>query len=149
MAFFKGKLTVNYLQLTCSVHYDNELIHDASMITFRFREFSVYKTAKSFRSTVRQLLKKFPREEQYKMSAQIDRACLSIILNIAEGSAKRSDQDFARFLEIATASANEVVAGFDCALDDKYITLDEMKIIGQKAENVIRQLGGFMKTLRG
>jgi four helix bundle protein len=38
---------------------------------------------------------------------QIVRAVMSVPANIAEGSAKRSDRDFARFIRIALGSATE------------------------------------------
>ena len=117
------------------------------MKTFRFRDFNIYKKALVFRKLVRSLLDKFPAEEKYRLADQIHSACQSIILNIAEGSAKKSDRDFRRFLEISIASLNEVVAGFDCAREDQIITLDEYETIEKHAEELARMIGGFMKAL--
>ena len=107
----------------------------------------MYMDAKKFRRLVRALLKKFPSSETHILKDQINRSCLSILLNTAEGSAKRSDKEFARFLETAIASVNEVVASFDLACDDGIITLEELSNIEQSASSIARQLGGFMKTL--
>lgn len=118
------------------------------MLIFRFKDFKVYKDAKQFRTTCKKMLRKFPDSEKYVMVPQIERALLSIVLNIAEGCAKRSDADFARFLETSTGSVNEVVAGFDAALDDGTITEEDFKSIEQAGANVVRQLGGFTRSLR-
>ena len=118
------------------------------MATFRFRNFKVYQDAKKFRQLVRKILKKFPSDERYALTDQISRSCLSIVLNIAEGSAKKSDKEFSRFLEISIASVNEVVAGFDLALDDTLISQEDFSQIENEAENIAKQLGGFMKVLR-
>ena len=118
------------------------------MQTFRFRDFQVYKDARAFRLKIVALLKEFPSSERYRLIDQIHRSCLSIVLNIAEGSAKHSDADFARFLEMSIASVNETVAGFDVACDDNLIDKNRLQLLEQDAENLARQLGGFIKKLR-
>jgi len=114
--------------------------------TFRFRDFTIYKEAKNFRGEIRHLLKRFP-TEKYRLIDQIDRSALSVVLNIAEGSAKKSDKEFFRFLETAIASLNEVIAGLDCALDDQVVTQQEMSVLEEKAEQLAKKIGAFMKTL--
>ena len=118
------------------------------MKTFRFRDFFIYREARDFRRVVRGILKQFPSSEQFKLIDQIDRSTLSIILNIAEGSAKNSDKDFARFLVMSIASVNEVIAGFDASFDDGLIAIDQLHIIEIHAENLARQIGSFIQRLR-
>ena len=117
------------------------------MDTFRFRNFEVYHDAKKFRTLVRSIIATFPNDERFQLTDQISRACLSIILNIAEGSAKNSDKDFARFLETSIASVNEVIAGFDIALDDGLINQEQFNQIELSAKSIANQLGGFRKKL--
>ena len=50
----------------------------------------------------------FPKEEQYGLVSQMRRAAVSIPSNIAEGAARNSDKELARFLFIARASASEL-----------------------------------------
>ena len=50
------------------------------------------------------LTSKFPKEEIYGLVSQIRRACVSIPSNIAEGSARTTDKEFSRFLDIAIGS---------------------------------------------
>jgi four helix bundle protein len=118
------------------------------MNVFRFTEFEVYQDAKKFRKLIRKYLHKIPKSEQYKLIDQIDRAALSVVLNIAEGSGKKTDKDFANFLQISAGSVNEVIAGFDIALDDQHITQIEYNEIKTLGASVVNQLGGFMKILR-
>jgi four helix bundle protein len=115
---------------------------------FRFREFPVYKKAKEFRKLVKSLLKKLPASERFGLIDQIDRATNSICLNIAEGSNRLSDKDKAHFLNQALTSLEEVIAGFDLSLDDKYITEADMDLLLQKGEDVGKQLIAFSKSLR-
>ena len=116
---------------------------------FRFREFPVYKAARDYRKELKKLSKKkFPKEEQFCLTAQLWRALDSILLNIAEGSERYSDTDFSRFLNIATASLNETVACLDAVQDDKYITDEEYDHYLSKAENIYKQLRAFSSKVR-
>lgn len=114
------------------------------MRTFRFLDFKVYQEAKKFRREIVAIAKKLPKE----LANQLLRAALSVVLNIAEGSAKKSDRDFGRFLENALGSINEVVAGLDCAADEGSISQDEFEKLVLRAENIAKQLGGFAKKLK-
>lgn len=49
-----------------------------------------------------------PSEEKFGMKSQITRSATAIPGNIAEGSAKRSQKDYGRFVEIALGSAFEL-----------------------------------------
>lgn len=75
--------------------------------TFRFMDFPVYVDAMTFYKDILVVTEKVT---IYSLKDQIRRASLSIVLNIAEGSAKKSDKDFARFLENSIGSSNEVAA---------------------------------------
>jgi len=71
-----------------------------------------------------------------------------MLLNLAEGSGRGSDNDFNRFLMIAIASTDEVIAGLDIALDNKFITNDDYQKFYLKAESIKNQLGGLSKKLK-
>lgn len=59
------------------------------------------------------LTQSLPHYEKGNLVQQIRRASLSVLLNIAEGSSKRSATDRVRFYEIARASLVEVDAALD------------------------------------
>ncbi|MBS3735260.1 MAG: four helix bundle protein [Phycisphaerae bacterium] len=55
-----------------------------------------------------ELTKQFPAEERYGLSAQLRRAAVSVISNVAEGYGRRTRRDYVHFLDMAAGSANEV-----------------------------------------
>lgn len=120
------------------------------MKKFRFRKFSIYKDVRGFRLKLKNLIKsKFPREEQFILTSQTLRAMDSVVLNIAEGADRKTDVDFAHFLNISHTSLNEVVACLDLALDDNYINEKEHTEFLELSENLANQLTAFrMKLLK-
>jgi four helix bundle protein len=60
---------------------------------------------------------RWPRREEYGLTAQIRRASTSSTINIAEGSAKQSLAEFKRFLDIALGSLAEVSCLLELAKD--------------------------------
>ena len=115
---------------------------------FRFRNFQVYNDARKFSIDLKKLSnRKFPKTEQFVLKPQLWRALDSIILNIAEGSDRSTDKDFALFLNRSHTSLNEVVSCLDIALDNSYISEEEhaCHLIG--ACNLADQLTAFRKKL--
>ena len=118
------------------------------MDKFRFRQFQVYKDALIFQKEIKDLSKReFPKEEQFCLTSQLWRALDSIVLNIAEGSDRGTDKDFAHFLNNSHTSLNEVVACLDLALNNVYITSNEHEEHLMKAEKLANQLTAFRKKL--
>jgi len=73
----------------------------------------------------------------------------SIILNIAEGSYRKSDKDFAHFLNQSLASLYEFVAILDLLFDSGYISSQERESFSQKAEDLAKQISAFSRHLKG
>jgi len=118
------------------------------MKKFRFRQFQAYKDALQFQKELKDLSrKKFPKDEQFCLTSQLWRALDSIILNIAEGTDRGTDKDFAHFLNISHTSLNEVVACLDLALNSNYISESEHQECLKKAESLANQITAFRKTL--
>ena len=71
---------------------------------FRFEKLDVWQKAVNFANDVYEVTRTFPSEERFGLTSQIRRASVSISSNIAEGSGRSSNKDFARFVEIAYSS---------------------------------------------
>ena len=115
---------------------------------FRFKEFRVYKEAKEYCQFARDVTKEHIKRHDRGLTDQIQRALNSIVLNIAEGSADKSDTEFARFLGISIRSTYETVAGFDLAALYKFIDEDLNQAVEEKAHALVKQLASFRNKLK-
>ena len=88
---------------------------------FRFEKLEIWQLARQLNKTVYQLTSRFPACESYGLTNQLRRACVSVSSNIAEGSGRNSDKDFAHFLEQAYGSLMEVASQLYLAMDLTYI----------------------------
>jgi four helix bundle protein len=79
---------------------------------------------------------------------QICRASVSSMSNIAEGFARKSDRDFARFLDIAKGSGTEVQSLLYVALDVGYVTQSEFDRLYKLAAETVSLISGLILYLR-
>lgn len=73
-----------------------------------FKELKVWQKGVDIAVTSYKLVDTFPNTEKYSLSQQITRAAVSIPSNIAEGSSRTSEKEYARFLEISLVSSFEL-----------------------------------------
>ena len=84
----------------------------------------------------------------YAIKDQINRASLSIPLNIAEGSARSSSRDRAHFYVIARASAAECAALVDVMHKRKFIDATEFAALKTKCNQVSTLLYKMIQSTR-
>ncbi|MGA9043227.1 MAG: four helix bundle protein [Terriglobales bacterium] len=73
-----------------------------------FRHLKVWEKAHGLTLDVYRSSKPFPREEIFGLTSQMRRCSASIGANIAEGTCRKGDIEFGRFLQIAMGSASEL-----------------------------------------
>jgi len=116
---------------------------------FKFEKLNVWQKAIDFADLVYSKTKSFPSDERFGLTNQMRRAAVSVSSNIAEGSARISDADFARFVEIATGSLFEVVSESTVAKRQAYLSNESFVAIYNAAEEQGRMLSGLRHTLVG
>ena len=105
-----------------------------------FRDIKVWQKAYGLTLKIYKATESFPVREQYGLTTQIRRAAVSIPCNIAEGCAKNSDADFARFLDIAMGSASEVECQLLLAKDLQYLRHETYAELNDEVVEVKREL---------
>jgi four helix bundle protein len=114
---------------------------------FRFEKLDVWQRSIDFAAVIYEATRAFPADERFGLTNQMRRAAVSVSSNIAEGSGRVSDVDYARFIEIAYASLMEVVSQAALAKRRTFLTADSYKTIYCEAEELARMLSGLRTTL--
>jgi len=114
---------------------------------FRFEKLEVWQDARKFISHIYSLTGGFPKCEIFGLTDQLRRAAVSIALNIAEGSDRKSDMEFRRYLRMALTSTNEVVSALYIALDQKYLNQSEFNNFYEEANILAAKINAFIRKL--
>jgi four helix bundle protein len=86
--------------------------------------------------------------KDFGLRDQIRRAAVSIMLNIAEGFARKTNREFIQFLVIAHGSTAEVQAALYVARDQGYITDPEFETLYALANETSKMIMGFSSYLK-
>jgi len=115
----------------------------------RFDSLQVWERSHAVVLDVYRLTRSFPAQERYGLTSQIRRAAVSVPTNIAEGSKRSSQRDFAHFLNIAEGSLAEVGYLVVLARDLGYMDPADARRIGAEAEEILRMLAVLRKKVEG
>jgi four helix bundle protein len=116
---------------------------------FRFEKLDAWQMAVALAERVYQATGNFPDNERFGLTSQMRRSTVSISSNIAEGTGRSSDADFARFLEIAYGSLMEVVSQSHIAKLQGFLNAVDFDDIYQSCERLARVLSGLRSSLSG
>lgn len=116
---------------------------------FRFEKLEVWQLARMFVVEIYKITRKFPKDELFALVSQLRRAATSILLNIAEGSDRKSDAEFKRFLRMSLTSLEEVISGLYISIDQSFIGEEEFDNLYEKANELAAKLNALIKSLCG
>lgn len=88
-----------------------------------------------YRATVR-----FPGSERFGLTAQIRRAAVSVISNLAEGCGRGTDRELARYCRIARGSVNELECQILLARDLGYLEPTTWRELDEQTKTVSAML---------
>jgi four helix bundle protein len=114
---------------------------------FRFEKLDVWQFAIEFAQRIYKTTNQFPDNERFGLTRQIRRSAVSISSNLAEGSGRGSDADFARFLEIAYGSLMEIVSQLQIARRQAFLNEEEYSELYQASDRLARTLSGRRASL--
>ncbi len=117
-------------------------------MSFKFEKLLIWQKAMDLAEEIHVLSKKFPKEEIYNLTSQINRAADSIALNIAEGSIMQTNPEQHRFLGYSIRSIAEVVTCLYKSKRRKYISEDEFSKYYKDCLDLMNMTIGFKNKMK-
>jgi four helix bundle protein len=112
-----------------------------------FKELKIWQKARILVKEIYLLTKKYPADERFGLTSQTRRAAVSIMLNIAEGSGRKTNADFSHFLDISVGSIREVQSAIIVAFDLEYIIENELNMFEYKCIELQKMIFKFQENL--
>jgi len=112
----------------------------------KFTDLRVWQAARALAGCVYRATNRLPREERFGLCAQLRRASVSVLTNIAEGAKREHRNDYAHFLNIAEGSLAEI----QCLLvlcGDLGFLLDPHSELRTEADRTARMVTALRKAV--
>lgn len=113
-----------------------------------FRKLEIWNNAILYAKKVYEITDTFPDKEKFGLISQLRRAVVSIPSNIAEGSSRKTEPDFARFLEIAQGSSFELETQLIIAKEINYINDQQLLELLSELTILQKQINQLITVLR-
>lgn len=117
-----------------------------SMPIERFEQLEVWQWAHRLVLNVYKTTQGLPRDQRFGLTAQMQRAAVSVPANIAEGFKRRGRADKIHFYNFAQGSLEELRYYFILCRDLEYIV--DYESLADQAERVGRMLTGLINSVR-
>ena len=114
---------------------------------FNFEKLETWQKAIAFADLVYEATRNFPADERFGLTNQMRRAAISVSSNIAEGSARNSKNDYARFLKVATGSLLEVVSQSFVGRRQGFPSVADFNKLYAAAEEQGKMLSGLRRAV--
>jgi len=119
----------------------------------RFEDLECWQEARKLVQLIYKLTKNNDFDKDFRLIAQITNSAVSSMANIAEGFHRKSNRDFMKFLDYSRASLAETLSHSYVALDQGYISQEELEHVKRQSDVVWKKVNNFItylsKTLKG
>jgi four helix bundle protein len=113
-----------------------------------YRKLVVWEKAHKLVLLMYKVTRGFPKEEQYGLISQIRRAATSTPTNIAEGCGKSTSLDFARYLQNAFGSMQEVQYLTYLSFELDYLNKEEYNSLDNYISEIKAMLASLIQKVR-
>jgi four helix bundle protein len=114
------------------------------LLQLKHKSLHVHSAVRDLTKEVYAVTMLLPTEEKFNMVQQLRRAALSVKLNLAEGSSRKSEVERARFVEIARGSLVEIDAALETAVDLNYLKIEQLHSIGELLNKCFAMLSNMI-----
>lgn len=114
----------------------------------RYKELTVWQKAVDLSVNVYQVTKKFPSEEKFGLISQINRCCVSVPSNIAEGAGRNTDGEFNHFLGVSVGSSCELETQLIIANRLNFLNQSDLENLSNRITDIQNMTFGLQKSLK-
>lgn len=112
-----------------------------------FKTYKMWQDSVDVSVEIYDIVRCFPRIEQYGLADQLKRAAVSIPSNIAEGASRVSEKEFSHFLQISIGSCFEVETQMIIAQRLNYISMDTLVRVQNELYSIQKQIYQMVSVL--
>ena len=116
------------------------------MHTYSFEKLDVWNDARQFVAWIYKATSLFPADEKFGLTMQLRRAAVSVVSNLAEGSARTSFKDKAHFSQMAYSSLIEVLNQLIIANDLCFLSHEVLSDGRSKIEVLSSKIAALRNT---
>ena len=113
-------------------------------IKLNHKSLKVYDAIRELAKEIYAVSLKLPADEKFNMVQQMRRAVLSVKLNLAEGSTRKSPNERRRFYEVARGSVVELDAVLETAVDLNYFKNDQLNAVAKLLNKCFAMLSNMI-----
>ncbi len=115
---------------------------------YPFEKLNIWDLSINLSVLIYELSNRFPAEEKFGITSQIRRSANSVSANIAEGAARVSDKEKARFFQIAYSSLMETLNFLIIANRLNFIDENQLFSTRQKIEELSNKINAYHRKLQ-
>ncbi|MDN3585145.1 four helix bundle protein [Pedobacter aquatilis] len=112
-----------------------------------FRQLQIWREGMVIAKATYLLINNMPSVEKFGLISQISRCGVSVPSNIAEGSSRSSNKEFAHFLSIALGSLFELETQILLSVDLGFLTSENVESLLSEIIQLQKKISTFKKTL--
>jgi four helix bundle protein len=113
---------------------------------FPFEKLEVWQESRRLVTAVYALTKRFPAEERFGLTSQLNRAAVSVASNLAEGSGRSSLRDQGHFSQLAYSSLMEVACQISLASDIGFTTVENTGKLRQDIDRLANKINALRNS---
>jgi len=113
---------------------------------FGFRKLHAWQMARDLVVDIYSLTKTFPSTEKFGLVSQVNRAAISVVSNLAEGSGRISLKDQAHFTQISYGSLMEVACQLEISKELGFIDENSWNSVNDKMKAVADKLSALRRS---
>lgn len=114
----------------------------------RFEDIIAWQKARALTREIYQITTNTNFARDFVLKDQLWRASISVMLNLAEGFARRTDREFVRFLFIAHGSIAEIQSALYVAVDQNYLSQESFDHFYLSCTEISKLISGLIKYLK-